>query len=446
MFLKVYLTLLASLAIVASASALLVHLGQDDQDVSWRGRRETFLAEILPPAHEAYDLQSTVDRLAKAVNGDISVFDASGTLLAAAGKPISNDILSRNGPHRMSEGFTMFVVDLPDGRHVAARALGGPGRRNPLAFLVVIAVAIGITAYPIVRRLTQRLEKLRKGVETWGSGKLVTRVSVDGGDEVAAVARSFNKAADHIEELLLAHRSLLANASHELRSPLARLRMAIEIYEQTPRDSAKREIVQNLVELDSLVEEILLASRLDHLAPTGGQAPVDLLALVAEEGARNGIAVAGEPAIIRGNPKLLQRLVRNLMQNAQRHGAPPVTARVERRDGRVRLSVQDRGPGLPEGESSRVFEPFYRPPGRAESAGGWGLGLSLVRQIANHHAAEAGHLTPANGGAIFFVTFPGEEEPLLDPSSQWASTASSRSATILAILIIGLTAGPAVSL
>src|SRR5690606_11808176 len=125
----------------------------------------------------------------------------------------------------------MLVTHLPDGRTLAARLRGpgGPGGGSPLAYLVLIAGVIGLGAYPVVRHLTRRLEALRGGVERWGEGRLDTRVAVTGKDEVAAVAASFNRAAEQIEKLLEAHRSLLANASHELRSPLARLRMAIDL-------------------------------------------------------------------------------------------------------------------------------------------------------------------------------------------------------------------------
>ena len=236
--------------------------------------------------------------------------------------------------------------------------------------------------------------------------ELVTRVPECGNDEVAAVAKSFNQAADHIERLVTAHRALLANASHELRSPLARLRMAIDLYEQAPGETRKGEIIRNLAELDALVEEILLASRLDHVERLDHTEPVDLLALATEEGARHDIEVTGTPATVMGDARLLSRLVRNLMQNALRHGAPPVTVTISRDENSIRLRVRDHGAGIPESESTRVFEPFYRPSGRSERSGGWGLGLALVRQIAGHHGATVHYEAPSDGGACFVVTFP----------------------------------------
>ena len=117
------------------------------------------------------------------------------------------------------------------------------------------------------------------------------------------------------------------------------------------------------------------------------------------------MAVNGQPATVQGDPRLLTRLVRNLMQNALRHGAPPVTAELRSGNGTVELSIRDHGPGIPASENERVFEPFYRPSGHSETTGGWGLGLSLVRQIARHHNATVRIESPADGGACFIVTF-----------------------------------------
>ena len=117
---------------------------------------------------------------------------------------------------------------------------------------------------------------------------------------------------------------------------------------------------------------------------------VDLLGLAAEEAARIGADVAclsegGEPVEIDGDATLLRRLIRNLLDNAAKHGRPPIAIAVTQRADMARIVVSDAGEGIAPAERERVFEPFYRPAGRAESSGGWGLGLSLVRQIAQRH-------------------------------------------------------------
>ncbi|PSM19113.1 ATP-binding protein [Nitratireductor sp. StC3] len=408
LFLKMYLTLLASLAVVALVGAVVVRIGLDERDTGWRAQRDLFVAAILPADGRPAEIAATLTRLSETFDTDLTLFDRDGLVLARAGAPIDAAVLGRSGRHARNGGGHVFVMRLPDGRALAARRerpFGPPGR-NPIAYLALIAGVIGLAAYPVVRQLTRRLERLRRGVDAWGEGALVTRVDDRGRDEVAAVAKSFNRAAAQIEHLITAHRSLLANASHELRSPLARLRMAIDLYERAPAEATKREIVRNLAEINELVDEILLASRLDHLERLDNPQTLDLLALVTEEGARLKIPVSGMPAQITGDPRLITRLVRNLMQNALRHGAEPMRANVALTPDFVRLSVEDRGKGVPEGESERVFEPFYRPAGRSETAGGWGLGLSLVRQIAHHHGASVRLETPQGGGARFVVDFP----------------------------------------
>ncbi|MCZ4094037.1 sensor histidine kinase [Sinorhizobium psoraleae] len=407
LFLKIYLTLLASLAAVAVASAAFVWLGQGEEESSWQNQRARFVTALIPPDMDRRLVEATLERFSRAFDADIAVYDRGGKLIASAGRPLPPDIVERPWHHGRGNFHTM-VTELPDGRAVAARMERPfrPAGRNPLTYLALIAGVIGLAAYPVVRHLTRRLERLRGGVDAWGRGDFVARVPEDGSDEVTAVAKSFNRAADHVERLIKSHRALLANASHELRSPLARLRMAIDLYEQAPDKSRKEEIVRNLAELDTLVEEILLASRLDHVEKLDAPESVDLLALVSEEGARNGVEVSGTPATVTGDARLIGRLVRNLMQNALRHGGPPVTATVARAGGMVELRVRDHGPGIPEGESARVFEPFYRPSGRSEATGGWGLGLALVRQIAERHGGAVRYESPSDGGACFVVTLP----------------------------------------
>jgi signal transduction histidine kinase len=286
-------------------------------------------------------------------------------------------------------GPPVFATQLADGRWLAVRPArerrGGPPWmgtfRGPLGVLFVLTlvfVAIGVGAYLVVRALTRRLERLQAGVEALGEGRLSERVAVEGRDEVAALAESFNRAATRIESLVQAHKSLLANASHELRTPLTRVRMALELGKD------RREIERDIAELDHLIDEILLASRLDAVGGLDGVEEVDLLALAAEECARyEGVEVSGEPVVVRGDPRLLRRMIRNLLDNATRHGVAPVSVSVRKGE----LRVCDSGGGVPEAERERVFEPFYRAPGAR--ARGAGLGLSLVRQIARRHGGEA---------------------------------------------------------
>jgi signal transduction histidine kinase len=284
----------------------------------------------------------------------------------------------------------------------------GPGTGPPhspagvVGMFLVLAAAVALGAYPIVRQLTRRLERLQRGAQALGAGDLKTRVPVEGRDEVARLAASFNDAAARIEQLVGAHRMLLAQASHELRTPLTRIRLALDLIgEIEPR--RRLGLQEDIAELDHLVGEILLASRLDTLTELEDDEEVDLLALAAEECARAGIDdVGGAAALVRGDPRLLRRLVRNLLDNAQRHGRAPVRVRLRADADRVELSVADAGEEIAAAERERLFEPFYRH-GNTE---GHGLGLALVRRIARRHGGEARYAPVESGDCGFVVTLP----------------------------------------
>ena len=365
-----------------------------------------------------------------------------------AGPPAPREIVVRNAAGQLiGSGVALpgrghgqgleFVVETEGGQtlhlHLPPRAhrrppgpqpssLLPPWSRPPYGFvwllgLVGIAVALGV--YPIVRRLTQRLEGLQQGVQRWGHGDLSVRVPEQGEDEIADLARRFNAAAERIEgllatqqRLLSAQKSLLANASHELRSPLARIRMGLELLAPGAQGAVRDEISRNIAELDQLVDEILLASRLDaREADLGTIEAVDLSGLAAECCAVTGAELRmapGEPAVVvRGVSRLLRRLVRNLLENARRHaGQGPVTVELGREGAMAVLRVCDRGPGVPPSERERIFEPFYRLPGASEREGGVGLGLALVRSIAQRHEGEVRCVDHEGGGACFVVRLP----------------------------------------
>jgi signal transduction histidine kinase len=283
-----------------------------------------------------------------------------------------------------------------------------PNAMGFVAMLTVIALVVAAGAYPVVRRLTLRLERLQHSVEAWGDGALSTRVAVEGKDEVARLAASFNHSAARIESLVGAQKTLLANASHELRSPLARIRMAAELMAAQATPAIGAELRRNVAELDQLIDEVLLASRLDAVGASMPRVEdVDLTGLLAEECARANATLDAGAHSVQGDARLLCRMVRNLLENASRYGAgSPVEVRLGVAEASLRLDVCDGGPGIAESERERIFEPFYRLAGASEAAGGVGLGLSLVRQIARHHGGDAQCLSNGDGGCCFRVTLP----------------------------------------
>ena len=364
---------------------------------------------------------------------EVLVRDAAGALIGTA------EAQPRRVP---GQGFE-FAVTLDNGQVLNLQMAprpgrgGGPGPRRSdppwswlrppygfqwmlgLAGLVVMAVL-----FPVARRLTQRLEALQRGVQRWGEGDLSARLPEGGQDEVADLSRRFNAAAERVQSLmasqaalLQSQKSLLANASHELRSPLARIRMAVELSGTQGSPAARDEIQRSITELDQLVDEILLASRLDaREADMGTVESVDLIGLLAEECARVGAVFelpegTGE-VVVPGVARLLRRAVRNLLENAVRHGRrtghAEVVAQLSLEGGYAVLHIDDRGPGVPPDQRERIFEPFYRLPGASERAGGVGLGLALVRSIAARHGGSVVCEGRPDGaaGACFVLRLP----------------------------------------
>ena len=307
------------------------------------------------------------------------------------------------------------------------RPPGNPWNRPPFGFgwmLGLVGLAVALGAYPVMRRLTLRLEALQRGVERWGAGDLSARINAEGRDEVAFLARRFNHAAERIETLMDSHKSLLANASHELRSPLARIRMGLELMGVDMASPQRMEISRSINELDQLIDEILLASRLDtKQADAEPFETLDLTGLAAEECARVNAELMAElgsgpdaehSLTLQGSPRLLRRLIRNLLENARRYSHGDISLELAQTgtgsQQRAVIKVHDRGPGVPAAQRERIFEPFYRLPGASEREGGVGLGLALVKSISERHGGTVRCEDRPGGGASFIVELPIEKK------------------------------------
>jgi signal transduction histidine kinase len=394
LYLQIYFTIIISLVMVVVVAGLFWFLFGRDQF-----NREVFdltsrLAYLSLPRADAPEhvQQRAVERLGRELNIDISLYDRRRRLIASHGAPKKLPSRSTHGRgwHRVHGGLA-WALNLPDGRKLVVD-LRRRGIRHPLInlalFLGSIALGVGLGAYPFVRRLTRRLERLQKGVERIGEGDLTARVEVKGRDEIAGLAASFNVAAQKIENLIGAHRLLLANASHELRTPLSRIRLGVEMLNSggdPPRLTALR---QDIAELDALIDEILLMSRLDAGSHADLSQKIDLVALAAEECARYPTcSLTGSAPDIAGDTRLLRRMIRNLLENADKHGQPPISTIIARTANAVTLTISDGGEGIAAADRELVFQPFHRGSGNQDVTG-YGLGLPLVRQIAQAHGGD----------------------------------------------------------
>ena len=419
---QIYLTILITLLVVVFVAGSLWRFSGGERRfqhaVEVAGE---LLANGLPAADAPVEDQreAAID-LARRLRLDLALYSADGTRIADFGRELPSPDRRKGHHHddddedggliRGGPGGPAWSVPLPDGRIIVARPPHTRPVPRPVRFIVwlaAVAVLVGLCAWPVVRGLTRRLERLQEGVERLGGGDLAARVDVRGRDEIAKLAESFNTSAARIEQLVKANKLLLANASHELRTPLARIRMGIELMDSDPSKRRRDDLESDINELDDMIEEILLVSRLDQADPPHERSETDLLALAAEEASRyRDLDVSGEPVTIMGEQKLLRRLVRNLIDNAIKHGAQPISVHVGRwneddKAGAV-LTVSDNGPGISADLAEQVFEPFHRGPSRGK-VGGSGLGLALVRSIAERHGGSARFELGSDGRLNKFV-------------------------------------------
>ena len=407
LYLKVYATVVGTLVMAFVVSAAIWSSGPEQAMArSAFGMASGVASAALgDPEAPMQDQLKALARLSSLLEADLAVYDRQGRLVGTAGAPLPSPSEVDSIRTRFYGRNPVWKFQLQDGRVIVIRP---PFQRRMhgsgfLMHMAVVALILAIGSFPIVRGLTRRLERLQHGVETLGAGNLSVRVKVEGKDEVAKVAESFNRAASRIEELVGAHRMLLANASHELRTPLTRLRLGVERLKATADERVKADVERDIAELDALIEEILLTSRLDALRGLEAIEEIDLLALAAEEAARyEDIGITGAPVTVKGDARLLRRVIRNLIDNALRHGKPPVDVTVQPEGSSAVLRITDHGSGVSAQDGERIFEPFFRKSVQGTADTGTGLGLALVRQIARLHGGDV----RLEAESTFVVTLP----------------------------------------
>lgn len=393
LYLQICLVFVGSLVGFALLASLVwLSMGVDDyeQDLF---RKSGALAEMLIPGPSLGpdEQTATLEEIHRTLDVDVSLYDSNGVLVAYAGPeivlPSIEDTLEPGG-WTQAKGGTEWTTKLTDGRYLMINLdrIALPGEVGVFVlFQVAIALGIAVVMYPFIRGLTRRLERLQLGVRKIGFGHLNARVEVEGHDEIAKLAQSFNNAAEKIQALVQSQKMLLANTSHELRTPLARIRMGVEMLSKGDSAERRAALQSDVGELDDLIDELILMTKTDTVSSKTDFEPFDLMALVAEECARYPDCVFAGPSIeVDGDRRMIQHALRNLLDNAYKHGEAPVCVTVEGRGHAAVIDVQDSGSGIPEDEHDSLFEPFQRGKGK-QNVPGNGLGLALVKKVVDAH-------------------------------------------------------------
>jgi len=329
--------------------------------------------------------------------------------------------LSAHEIYRREQGPLRAVFVFRPARHTVVGLLGAhPGLRIGLAVLVG-----GLVCYALSRVLTNRLRALQLASRRLAEGDLDTRLQVRerGGDETDELARDFNSMAQQLQQRVQAQKRLLADVSHELRSPLARLRIALALAQQDTANGERHlgRIEQEAERLGELIGQ-LLASQ------AGGELPldthIDLVPLLRQlcadarfEGAAEGKGVAFHPqpeaAVVAGSGDLLRKSFDNILRNAVLHSPrdSDVTATLEQHGGDYRVCIEDCGGGVPEAELVNIFDEFYRlDTARTRDTGGHGLGLAIARRAVERHGGTIRAENTGTGLRVI-VTLPASAPP-----------------------------------
>lgn len=446
LFWKIFLSFWGALVLFAAASILTVnlfleHKRQEQEQVSPR----EFLRQVVADGQDAADrggregLHEWLEHLDRNEVVPFLLLDADDRDLL--GRTVPDYLLERQlrlprrdderrhprpaSVIRTPQGESYRLV--PDFHNVTlARVLVRP--RVMAVPVLVAALVSGFVCFLLARYLTRPLTRLHDATEEFAQGNLSQRVAPTLGgrrDEIADLARAFDRMAEQLADLLRSHKQLLSDVSHELRSPLARLQVALELARTRSGDAAHKELDRIALEaerLDELIAQLLSLARLEAQTRPIMHEPVEMQALMvdvvedarfeARDQNRDIQVTASETLRVMGDPVLLHSALENIVRNAIRHTAEQTSIEISlggdaENPGFLRLDVRDRGPGVPEELLTKLFEPFVRADAaRSRSQGGYGLGLAIARRSIQLHGGSVVAENAVGGGLRVSVRLP----------------------------------------
>lgn len=410
LFAKILGWFVVTLVLTSVASILISALSYNPYSSQRQAVFSMLLSLEMSEARHAWEsggapaLASALERFRRVTRATETIFtDAGGTDLLSGERHADLVREARNWSRFPFSGRhgTTFARFSTDGRYcffLVVRPQGLFFSNLQPAHLLVLALA-ALLCYALAYHLTAPLRRLQKALERFGRGDLDARAEESRHDELGELAGAFNSMASRIQTLLAAERRLLLDISHELRSPLARLSVAVELARSGETSALPLDRIQKEADrLNALIGQMLQVTRVEGDAAHRKLEPVQLDQLIGElvedcsiEARARGCSLnlsPPPPVTIDGDSELLRRAIENVVRNAIRYAprASQVEVTLENSDENARVRVRDYGPGVPPEALSRLFDPFYRvDPDRNRGSGGAGLGLSIARRAIELH-------------------------------------------------------------
>jgi signal transduction histidine kinase len=408
LYLQIYLVFFIGIILFSATIAVVVWKQNSSSEFSssFISGMTVLVSKAFPEDASAEETQDTIEQLATGFKVQLSLYSDKQQHLISSHNVLPLPQYDDDYHHESSQRG-LFALPISAGRKLVIYHQK-PNFPAYWVSILLLMLMFAIAAYPLARRLTSRLELLKQQVDAFGAGDLSARSEIKGKDEIAALAKRFNYTAERIEQLIEAQKEILAGASHELRTPLTRMRLAVELMDIKNVQQTQQKLRAYIAEQDNLVDELLLASKLENNqgSPLNIES-IDILALVAEESCSYHAEVSGESILINGNEFMLKRVLRNLLENADRHrNDQAISINVINRNNKAVITICDDGPGIEVSEQQRIFEPFYQARSKNNKSGSIGLGLSLVQKIVAHHQGSIRYINQAGTGACFEINLP----------------------------------------